>query len=113
MYSCQLLIVMNNLLLIISVQRATDFMDGKISADPLPASSYRLGVLSAPCHLLFPPAITSALRDALLEFDRRMPGFLNPDALLIGAETRTSAPVCILRNPDTLQSTAVEVMMTL
>eukprot|EP00873_Tetraselmis_striata_P000080 jgi/Tetstr1/420344/TSEL_011464.t1 len=83
--------------LVAPVQRARDFLTGELSSEPLPSSSYRLGVKSAPCHLLFPPPITAALREALNRFEARMPGFLHEEALLHGVETRTSAPVCIRR----------------
>ncbi|GAQ81689.1 hypothetical protein KFL_000880030 [Klebsormidium nitens] len=86
------------------VQRAADFLDGVLSADPLPSSSYRLGVRSARLDELYPDVVTASLRQALLAFDKMMPGFVSPDALLHGVETRTSAPVRIERDPATLQS---------
>jgi uncharacterized FAD-dependent dehydrogenase len=48
-----------------------------------------------------PPFVTDGIRAALLSFDRKIEGFANSDALLTGAETRTSAPIRILRNPET------------
>lgn len=77
------------------VQRVTDFMAGEISQGNLPLSSYRLGVRSAALHDIYSPAITAALRTALLRFDRQMPGFLSSEGLLHGVETRTSSPLQI------------------
>jgi len=66
-------------------------------------SSYRLGVRQAACHELYPSFVTEALRNALREFDRLMPGFVCKEAILHGVETRTSAPVQITRCPDTFE----------
>lgn len=68
----------------------------------MPPSSYRLGVRTAPLHDLYPPPLSAALAEALVEFDRRLPGFASDArALLHGVETRTSAPVRIERRaPD-------------
>jgi uncharacterized FAD-dependent dehydrogenase len=53
----------------------------------------RLGVKAAPLHDLYPAEITEALREALLRFNRKLPGFAGPEGLLHGVETRTSSPV--------------------
>jgi len=84
------------------VQRATDFIEGRLSNSPI-VSSYRLGVREARCDEIFPSYITDALKKSLLQFDKRMPGFLSPDAILHGVETRTSSPVQIVRDEDTMQ----------
>lgn len=55
-----------------------------------------------------PPFVTGAIRDALPAFDRRIAGFADPAAVLTGAETRTSAPVRILRDPETRQALGCE-----
>jgi len=88
------------------VQRVGDFLAGRETAE-LPPLSYRLGGTSARLDLLYPPDLTQALRDALVDFDRKMPGFAGEDAVLYGAETRTSAPVRVERDPDTLESPSV------
>lgn len=63
--------------LVVPVQRATDFMTGALSKSETPiTSSYRLGVKETNCHEIYPPFITEAIRNALLDFDKRMPGFL-------------------------------------
>ncbi len=89
--------------LTVPVQRVTDFIKGQVS-ETIPSSSYRLGVRSAPCHQIYPSAITEALRDALVNhFDAQMPGYVHPDALLHGVETRTSSPLRIARDSRTYQ----------
>ncbi|MFA4915816.1 MAG: NAD(P)/FAD-dependent oxidoreductase [Syntrophales bacterium] len=82
-------------------QRMTDFMSGKISGT-LPTTSYRQGLVSSPLQELFPPAVLNRLRQALTTFDRRLKGFLSAEALLVAIESRTSSPVRIPRNSDTL-----------
>jgi uncharacterized FAD-dependent dehydrogenase len=90
--------------LVAPVQRVTDFIDGKALLEGLqPSSSYRMGVKAAACHEIYPPFITEALRKALRHFDKEMPGFSCDEALLHGVETRTSAPVQITRNADSLE----------
>jgi uncharacterized FAD-dependent dehydrogenase len=90
--------------LTVPVQRVTDFVIGQVSTT-VPSSSYRLGVLSAPCHEIYPKPITDALRDALVNhFPKQMPGYYHPEGLLHAVETRTSSPLRISRNPETLQA---------
>ena len=88
------------------VQRVDDFLEGastpRAVAD-LPRSSYRLGVTSADLTTLYPPSITAALKGAIARFDRDLPGFASSASLLHGVETRTSAPVRIVRNESTGQ----------
>jgi uncharacterized protein len=83
-------------------QRVTDFMAGRISHD-LPDTSYRPGVASRPLDQLLPSAVAWRLKDGLRQFGSKMPGYITREALLVGFETRTSAPVRIPRDPDTLQ----------
>ena len=87
-------------------QRLRDFLAGRPSSD-LPASSYRPGVVPAPIADSFPPVVAQALHAGLAELCRRIPRFLHPDAVLIGAETRTSAPIRIPRDPASLQAPGV------
>eukprot|EP00897_Mesotaenium_endlicherianum_P007845 jgi/Mesen1/7089/ME000369S06416 len=86
------------------VQRVTDFLEGQLSLEPLPSSSYRLGVKSARLDELYPSHVTQALRQALVRFDRQLPGFVCDSGLLHGAETRTSSPVRIERDRGTFES---------
>lgn len=92
------------------VQTVPGFLSGTLSdASRLPSSSYRLGVKSARLDTLYPPPITSSIKDALREFGRmKGPKFVGEDALLHGAETRTSSPVVIVRDRDSLESTAIK-----
>ena len=70
-----------------------------------PASSYRLGVREAPCHDLLPAPLAETIATAAAEnFEKAMPGFVCDDALLHGVETRTSAPVRVPRDAETLAS---------
>lgn len=91
--------------LVAPVQRATDFLAGAVSPDAgLPKSSYRLGVRSAPLHDLYAPVLSAALATALAQFESRLPGFVCEGALLHGVETRTSAPVRVVRNAASCES---------
>jgi uncharacterized FAD-dependent dehydrogenase len=87
-------------------ERAVDFLAGR-SGDRLPDASYRPGVEHARLDDVFPGFITQALREGLSAIGRRWPGFIHEQALLVAAETRTSAPVRILRDPTTLESLAL------
>lgn len=88
-------------------QRMTDFMAGRRSAT-LPATSYLPGVTSAPLHALFPDSVLLRLRQAMNVFDQRLKGFLSKEALLVAVESRTSAPVRILRDAATLMHPQVQ-----
>ena len=81
-----------------------EFMDGKLSEKPLPKTSSPSGVFKADIRKIFPAFIVEHLRKGLLEFDRDLPGFIHDEALLIAPETRTSAPLTILRDKETLIS---------
>ena len=83
-------------------QRMKDFCRGIVSAD-LPKSSYHPGVMSAPLHELLPEHVSMRLRRAFPQVDRQMHGYYTNDALLLGVESRTSSPVRLPRNPETLQ----------
>ena len=83
-------------------QRMTDFVSGRLSAS-LPASSYAPGLIASPLHFWLPDFISSRLREAFRLWGRQKHGFLTQEATVIGIETRTSSPVRILRNNDTLQ----------
>ncbi|KAL7496665.1 hypothetical protein ACHAWT_004808 [Skeletonema menzelii] len=92
----------------VPVQRLTDYVNGVVSSS-IPASSYRLGAVSAPLHEIYPKPLYNALSHAITEhFEKQMPGFLFEDALLHGVETRTSSPLRLVRNQTTLQAGGVE-----
>lgn len=82
-------------------QRMTDFVRGRLSAD-LPESSYTPGVIASPLHFWLPRFISSRMQQALQYFGQRAHGFLTDEALLVGTETRTSSPVRIPRDRETL-----------
>ena len=88
-------------------QRMADFVNGRLSSD-LPKSSYAPGLISSPLHFWLPKPITKRLQEGFKTFGRQAHGFLTNEALMIAVETRTSSPVRIVRNPDTLQHVTVE-----
>ncbi len=88
-------------------QRMADFVKGKLSYD-LPKSSYAPGLLSTPMHFWMPKFISDRLRKGFEIFGRSSHGFLTNEAAIIGVETRTSAPIRILRDNDTLQHIETE-----
>lgn len=83
-------------------QRALDFFIRRDSAD-LPETSYKPGLNPARLDELLPLFIVSRMREALKMFGKRMPGYMGEEANLIGFETRTSSPVRIPSDPETLQ----------
>lgn len=87
-------------------QRMVDFVNGKPSAD-LPDTSYAPGIHAARIDKLLPPAIATRLQKGFKEFGQKNKGFLTNDAVLIGDETRTSAPVRVPRDNETLQHVEV------
>lgn len=87
-------------------QRMTDFVAGKLS-DTLPPTSYAPGIHSSRVDLLLPQPIASRLARGFEEFGRKSRGFLTDKAIVIGCETRTSAPVRVVRDGLTLCSVNV------
>lgn len=83
-------------------QRVPDFVTGKLS-ETLPASSYKPGLTPVPLHELLPPAIAHRLQEGLYHFGQLMPGYYTDEAVIVGVESRTSSPVRIPRDPQTLQ----------
>lgn len=83
-------------------QRMTDFVRGKLSYDLSP-SSYAPGLISSPMHFWLPKFIGGRLQRGFENFGRASRGFLTREATLIGVETRTSSPVRIVRDAETLQ----------
>jgi len=83
-------------------QRALDFFIRRDSTD-LPETSYKPGLKAARLDEIMPLFVVSRMREALKMFGKRMPGYMGEEANLIGFETRTSSPVRIPRDPETLQ----------
>lgn len=87
-------------------QRMLDFTRKKLSYD-LPESSYSPGLISSPLHFWMPEFISKRLSLGFQQFGRSCHGFLTNEAVMIGVETRTSSPVRIVRDKDTLQHVTV------
>ena len=83
-------------------QRMADFCNRRLSAC-LPESSYAPGLVASPLHFWMPGFIARRLAQGFRVFGRNARGFLTNEAVMIGVETRTSSPVRILRDKDTLQ----------
>lgn len=88
-------------------QRMHDFVNRKLSAD-LPSTSYAPGLIASPLHFWMPKFVTTRLAEGFQTFGKRSRGFLTNDAQLIATETRTSAPVRIPRNGETLAHIRLE-----
>jgi uncharacterized FAD-dependent dehydrogenase len=86
----------------VPAQRLLDFVNGKKSTD-FPRSSYQPGIESVEMDQIFPDFITKRLRQSFKDFDKKMKGFLTNDAVIHAPESRTSSPVSIPRNADSLQ----------
>jgi uncharacterized FAD-dependent dehydrogenase len=82
-------------------QRITDFVKGRISST-LPATSYIPGIFAARLDELLPRAIATRLQMGLQQFGRQMKGYFTQEAQIVGTESRTSSPVRIPRDPETL-----------
>ena len=83
-------------------QRMADFVNRKLSAE-VNVSSYTPGLVASPLHFWLPDFVAGRLSQAFVRFGKTSKGFLTNEANLIGVETRTSSPVRILRDADTLQ----------
>ena len=88
-------------------QRMTDFVNGKLSYD-LPKSSYAPGLISSPLHFWLPKMISHRLQEGFKTFGRNAHGFLTNEAVMIAVETRTSSPVRIVRDRETLMHVRIQ-----
>ena len=88
-------------------QRMSDFVNNRLSYD-LPKSSYAPGLISSPLHFWMPKTISKRLQEGFKVFGRHAHGFLTNEAILVAVETRTSSPVRIVRDRDTLQHVRVQ-----
>ena len=84
-------------------QRMRDFVEGKESKD-LPACSYLPGIVPSRLDQWLPAHIRKRLQQGFRDFDRKYPGFLTNDAVIVGVESRSSSAIRIPRDPETLQS---------
>ena len=88
-------------------QRMVDFVNGKLSYD-LPKSSYAPGLISSPLHFWMPKMISKRLQQGFKAFGKSAHGFLTNEAVMIAVETRTSSPVRIVRDRETLMHVTVQ-----
>ena len=88
-------------------QRMADFVNGRLSYD-LPKSSYAPGLISSPLHFWLPKMISHRLQEGFKIFGRNAHGFLTNEAVMIAVETRTSSPVRILRDRETLMHVRIQ-----
>jgi uncharacterized protein len=88
-------------------QRLVDFIQGRMSMD-LPECSYPPGIVPFRVDQLLPPDIAGRLREGLMEFGRKMRGYHTNEAVVVAVESRTSSPVRIPRDPETLQHVQVQ-----
>ncbi len=89
-------------------QRMVDFVNHRLSAD-LPSNSYLPGLTSADLHQVLPKFISEKIKEALPQFGKKIPsvfgngGYFTNEAVLVGVESRTSSPIRIPRDKETLQ----------
>lgn len=86
----------------VPAQRMIDFIEKKKSVD-LPDCSYKPGIVSAELNEVLPDFIAESLREGLIAFGKKMPGYLTNEAVLVAPESRTSCPVRIPRDLDSLE----------
>ena len=90
-----------------AAQKLIDFVKGRISKDLNP-SSYIPGLVSKPMHKILPAFMAKRLQKAFVEFGKKMPGYYTNEANIIGIESRTSSPVRIPRDRESLQHPEIE-----
>ncbi|EHO67002.1 NAD(P)/FAD-dependent oxidoreductase [Segatella maculosa] len=83
-------------------QRMADFVNSRLSYD-LPKSSYAPGLISSPLHFWLPDFVSQRLQEGFKTFGKQAHGFLTNEAVMIATESRTSSPVRIIRDRETLQ----------
>lgn len=93
--------------LVAPAQRMVDFVEGRVSTS-LPENSYKPGTRSVDLNEVLPDFVHQALRGALPIFGKKMKGYYTNEAILVGVESRTSSPVRIPRDKDSLQHPQVK-----
>ena len=83
-------------------QRIEDFIQGRASSS-LPRTSYQPGIISTDLEEILPEFITKSLRLGLMDFGKKMHGYRTNEAILVGVESRTSSPVRIPRDKESLR----------
>tara|TARA_R110002072_G_scaffold276051_1_gene437552 strand:+ start:305848 stop:307404 length:1557 start_codon:yes stop_codon:yes gene_type:complete len=92
----------------VPAQGLKDFLDDKSSENLKAKTSCPSGIFGTDLNQVLPSFITDHLRSALKDFDRKMNGFISNEALFLAPETRTSAPLTILRDKETLESPSIK-----
>ena len=90
-------------------QRLRDFVEGRASKD-LPACSYLPGIIPSRLDQWLPAHIGKRLQQGFRDFDKKYPGFLTNDAVIVGVESRSSSAVRIPRDLETLQSVSTPLL---
>ena len=90
----------------VPAQRMIDFVEGVVSKD-FPKTSYQPGIVSVDLATILPELLTKRLQIAFKSFGRKMKGYYTNQAVLHAPESRTSSPVSIPRDPETLQHVAI------
>nr|WP_294795103.1 FAD-dependent oxidoreductase [uncultured Mucilaginibacter sp.] len=93
--------------LVAPAQRMVDFVEGRLSRD-LPKNSYLPGTKSVDLLEVLPAKVYERLRKALPVFGKKMKGYYTNEAILVGVESRTSSPIKIPRDKETLQHPQVK-----
>jgi uncharacterized FAD-dependent dehydrogenase len=88
-------------------KRMLDFVKGRVSNN-LPQTSYQPGIISSPMHMWLPEHIGNRLQKGFTIFGKKMPGYLTNEAVIIGVESRTSSPLRIPREKDSLQHPQIQ-----
>ena len=91
----------------VPAQRMIDFVEEKISKD-FPKTSYQPGIVSVDLNTVLPPIISKRLRKAFVVYGKKMKGYYSNEAVLHAPESRTSSPVSIPRNSETLEHVFVK-----
>jgi uncharacterized protein len=91
----------------VPAQRMIDFVEGKVSID-FPKTSYQPGIVSVDLNTILPPLLSKRLKRAFISFGRKMKGYYTNEAVLHAPESRTSSPISIPRNSETLEHIEVK-----
>lgn len=90
-------------------QRAVDFVAGRLSTT-IPKTSYIPGTVNTNLWEVLPLSINQRLKAALIEFNKKMRGYLSEDAVMLATESRTSSPIRIPRSRETFMHSGLEML---
>lgn len=93
--------------LVAPAQRMVDFVNKKVSST-LPECSYLPGVASTSLYDVLPAEVSASLQKAMVDFGKKMKGYYTNEALMVATESRTSSPVRIPRDRETLEHTQIK-----